>query len=156
MGESKDVGIEDYDVLLLATQEQFDIYWAQCVPLLDKVITQAMHGEMTTDDIYDMALQGQMYVFVCKKDGGDYPDVKFTLVMEIVKYPKLAAMNIVAIGGSHLNAFFDRFWDRLCGWAFINGVRAIEALVSPAMAKIISKFGFKQTYTHMRLNLTED
>ena len=51
MGESKDVGIEDYDVLLLATQEQFDIYWAQCVPLLDKVITQAMHGEMTTDDI---------------------------------------------------------------------------------------------------------
>ena len=156
MGEKDNVEIGGYEPLLLATQEQFDLYWTQCVPLLDRVIERAMHGELTTDDIYEKALQGQMYVFICKKDGGEYPDVKFAIVMELINYPRLAAMNIVAIGGSHLNPFFKKFWSKLCGWAYMNGIRAIEALVSPAMARIISKFGFNHTYAHMRLNLNED
>jgi len=156
MGEVNNVEIDGYEPLLLATQEHYDLYWAQCVPLLDKVIEKAMHGELTTNDIYEKALQGQMYVFICKKDGGEYPDVKFAIVMELINYPRLAALNVVAIGGSHLNPFFKKFWVKLCGWAYMNGVRAIEALVSPAMARIISKFGFTHTYAHMRINLTED
>jgi hypothetical protein len=156
MGELNNVEIDGYEPLLLATQEQFDLYWTQCVPLLDRVIEKAMHGELTTDDIYEKAMQGQMYVFVCKKDVGEYPDVKFAIVMELINYPRLAALNVVAIGGSHLNPFFKKFWSKLCGWAYMNGIRAIEALVSPAMARIISKFGFNHTYAHMRLNLNED
>ena len=156
MGEKDNVEIGGYEPLLLATQEHYDLYWAQCVPLLDRVIAKAMHGELTTDDIYNSATQGQMYVFICKKDEGEYPDVMFVIVMELVNYPRLAAMNIVAIGGSHLSPLFKKFWERLCGWAYMNGIRAIEALVSPAMARIISKFGFNHTYAHMRLNLNED
>jgi len=156
MGEVNNVEIDGYEPLLLATQEQFDLYWTQCVPLIDKVVTRAIYGEFTTEDIYNAAISGQMYVFICKKDGGEYPDVKFVIVMELVKYPRLSALNVVAIGGSQLSPFFNKFWEKLCGWAYINGIRAIEALVSPAMARVVTRFGFEHKYAQMRLNLTED
>jgi hypothetical protein len=156
MGELNNVEIDGYEPLLLATQEHFDLYWAQCIPLVDRVVTKAIYGEFTTDDIYNAAIQGQMYVFICKKDEGEYPDVMFVIIMELVNYPRLAALNVVVIGGSHLNPLFKKFWEKLCGWAYINGIRAIEALVSPAMARIISRFGFEHKYAQMRLNLNED
>jgi hypothetical protein len=155
MGKNN-VEIDGYEPLLLATKEQFDLYWAQCVPLLDKVIDKAMHGELTTDDIYNSALQGQTYVFVFRNDDSEVPDVKLCLAMDLVNYPKLAALNVVAIGGTQLGPLFNKFWTKLCGWAYINNIRAIEGLMSPAMAKIVTKFGFTQTYTHMRFNLNED
>mgnify|MGYP000238068780 CR=1 FL=1 len=156
MGEKDNVEIGGYEPLLLATQEHYDLYWAQCVPLIDKVVAKAIYGEFTTDDIYNSATQGQMFVFICKKDEGEYPDVKFVIVMEHVQYPKLDALNVVAIGGSQLNPFFGKFWEKLCGWAYMNGIRAIEALVSPAMARVITRFGFEHKYAQMRLNLNED
>lgn len=148
--------IDGYEPLLLATKEQFDLYWAQCVPLLDRVIDKAMHGELTTEDIYTSAIQGQTYIFVLKNDDYEVPDIKFVIALDLVNYPRLAALNVVAVGGQHLGPFFNRFWDKLCGWAYMNGVRAIEGLMSPAMARIVTKLGFTQTYTHMRLNLNED
>jgi len=156
MGGVNNAEIDGYEPLLLATPEHFKLYWAQCIPLLDRVIAKAMHGELTTNDIYDRATQGQMYIFVCKRDEGEFPDVKFVIVLELVNYPQLAAFNVVAMGGSHLHPFFEKFWGKLCGWAYMSGIRAIEALVSPAMARIISKFGFTHTYAHMRLTLKED
>ena len=148
--------IEGYEPLLLATKEQFDLYWGQCVPLLDKVIDKAMHGELTTEDIYNSAIQGQSYVFVLKGNDIELPDVKLVLVMELVNYPRLPALNVIAIGGTNLKQFFEKYWESVTGWAYMNGVRAIESSVSPAMARIISRFGFKHTYAHMRINLNKD
>jgi hypothetical protein len=107
-------------------------------------------------DVYTMALQQKVYVFVVKCDKGIMPAVKLALVLEIVNYPRLPAMNILALGGEELDALYERYWKRLCGWAYMNGVRAIEGWVSPAMERVISKYGFKHVYTHMRLDLTED
>jgi len=141
--------------LLLATKEQFDMYWTATKPLLEKCVKRAMHGEMTIDDIYNSALQGKMYIFVVKCDKTITKSVKLALVLEIVHYPKLAAMNIVALGGSDLDALHAKYWKMLCGWAYMNSVRVIEGWVSPAMERVISQYGFKPVYTHMRLELTE-
>jgi len=96
-----------------------------------------------------------MYIFVVKCDKTITKSVKLALVLEIVHYPKLAAMNIVALGGSDLDALHAKYWKMLCGWAYMNSVRVIEGWVSPAMERVISQYGFKPVYTHMRLELTE-
>ncbi len=131
------------------------MYWTATKPLLEKCVKRAMHGEMTIDDIYNSALQGKMYIFVVKCDKTITKSVKLALVLEIVHYPKLAAMNIVALGGSDLDALHAKYWKMLCGWAYMNSVRVIEGWVSPAMERVISQYGFKPVYTHMRLELTE-
>lgn len=150
------IPVDDYDALLLSTKEHFDKYWPAAKPLIEKCIKKSMHGEITIDDIYNLALQGKFYVFIAKCDKTMVPSVRLALVLEIVNYPRLPALNILALGGTDLQPLYEKFWKKLCGWAYMNGVRAIEGWVSPAMERVISRYGFKHVYTHMRLNLTED
>lgn len=149
------ISLDEFEPLLLSTREHFDLYWPATKPLLQKCVDRAMHGELTIDDIYKAALAGQMYIFVIKCDKTIVKSVKFALAMEIVKYPKLAAMNVIAMGGSNLDALHDKYWKMLCSWAYMNSVRVIEGRVSPAMKRIITRYGFKPVYTQMRLDLVE-
>ena len=149
------IPLDEYEPLLLTTQEQFTKYWPRASKLVDKCIKRSMHGEMTVEDIHNLALQQQAYVFVVKNDKGIQPDVKLVVVLEVLRYPKLPALNILALAGSDLEALYEKFWQKLCGWAYMNGIRAIEGMVSPAMQRVISKYGFKPVYTQMRLDLTE-
>jgi hypothetical protein len=150
------IPVDDYDALLLSTKEHFDKYWPAARPLIEKCIKRSMHGEITIDDVQTLALQGKVYVFVAKCDKTMVPSVRLALVLEIMDYPRLPALNILALGGSDLHPLYEKFWKKLCGWAYMSGVRAIEGLVSPAMERVVSRYGFKNVYTHMRLNLTED
>lgn len=149
------VPLDEYEPLLLSTQEQFDKYWPRASKLVEKCIKRSMHGEMGVEDIKNMAFQQQAFVFIVKCDKGIQPDVKLVVVLETLHYPKLPAVNILVLAGSDLEVFYEKFWQKLCGWAYMNGIRAIEGLVSPAMQRVISKYGFKPVYTQMRLDLTE-
>lgn len=149
------IPVDEFEPLLLATKEHFDMYWPATKPLLEKCIKRAMHGEMTIDDLYNAALAGKMYIFVFKNDKTITKSVKLALALEIVNYPRIPAMNVVSLGGNDLDALHGKFWKMICGWAYMNGVRVIEGLVSPAMERVISRYGFKPVYTHMRLDLME-
>lgn len=149
------IPLNEYEPLLLTTKEQFDVYWPRASKLVEKCIKRSMHGEMSVEDIYQLAMQQKAYVFVFKNDRGIQPDVKLVLVFEMCGYPKLPAMNILVLAGSELSGLYDRFWSKVCGWAYMNGIRSIEGWVSPAMQRVISKYGFKPTYTLMRLDLSE-
>jgi hypothetical protein len=146
---------DDYEQLLLTTQEQVDKYWPRASKLVEKCIKRSMHGEMDVEDIKRMVLSQKAYVFVVKNDSGIQPDVRLVVILEMLHYPKLPALNILVLAGSELDVFFEKFWQKLCGWAYMNGVRAIEGMVSPAMQRVISRYGFKPVYTQMRLNLSE-
>lgn len=142
-----------YEPQLLATQELLNIYWPQTAELLAPVVTNVMHGEMTLEDIYNAVMAGTMYCFVFKDDAGEAPTVALTLVLEVSNYPRFSAMNIIAIGGTPLNLFRSRFWEHICGWAYMNGARKVEASVVPTMVASMQKFGFEPTYTMVRLDL---
>lgn len=146
-------GEPEYEPKLLGNKEQFDLYWPQAAVLIEKCLRDAARGELTVEDIYERALHGQMFVFVFKNDEGDIPDVKLALVLEAVNYPKLPALNIVALTGGGLKNLYEQFWKHVCSWAYMSGAKAIEGLMSPAMVKIVSKFGFENTYQHMRFDL---
>jgi len=148
----------EFEPLFLANAGMVEQYWELALPLLSRVVKEAMHGEFTMDDLKALALCGKAYIFVLTNDKtGTNPDreVRLALAVEIVRYPRLPALNILALGGTDLSLFHRKFWKQFTGWAYMNGVRAIEGWVSPAMQRIVSRFGFKQVYSHMRLELTE-
>ncbi len=150
------IPLDEYEPLLLSTPENFEKYWPLAKPLIEKCIRRAMHGEITIDDIRALAQQQQLYVFVVKYDKTIIPSVKLVVVMDVANYPRLAAMNIFAIAGTDLDYFYRKYWKKLCGWAYMNGVRVLEGWVSPSMERVISRYQFKRAYTLMRYDLTED
>jgi hypothetical protein len=155
MLDSRGLELSDYEPLLLSSKEQADEYWSEIKPLLDRCIDRATHGEFNTQDVYNLLLEGKVFIFIVKSDKTIRKSVKLVLVLELAVYPRLTAMNIMALGGTDLEALHEKYWDSLCGWAYMNGVRVIEGMVSPAMKRVISRYGFKPVYTHMRLDLTE-
>ena len=145
-----------YEPLILSGAQHMAGYWPQAAALLQPVVDGAMHGEMTIDDIYQAVADGRMYCIVFKDDtAGEVPAVALALVLELVAYPRKTMMGIVAVGGQELGLFQSRFWKHICSWAYMNGVREMQAMVSPAMARVIGRYGFAQVYNVMRLPITE-
>jgi len=153
--EIKDLANEDFEPILLSTQELYNKYWAQAAVHIQRCVDEAMHGEMTIDDIYARALRGELFVIIAKNDSTEVPEVRLAIVLELVTYPRFHAMNVVALGGKNLRHMIKLFWKDVCGWAKICGVRKIECSVAPAMERILQPAGFERTYIVMRQDLTE-
>lgn len=153
--QSTEDKLAGYDSLLLATHELVNIYWEQTAPLLQRAIDKMNVNELTVENIYNDVLSGKIQCFILKKDEGELPDVKLVVALNLVAYHQFTAMNVVCVGGAALGFFKSKFWDHLCGWMYMNGVRTVEATVAPSMARIISKYGFKEAATLMRLDLGE-
>ena len=147
--------IKDYEPLFLSSTSILDIYWGQTCEALASCLADDMYGEMTLDDIYNRIKAGQMYCLVFKNDEGELPDVVLAMVLELIIYPRLTVLNITAIGGRELSLMRDKFWKHICSWAYMNGVRHIQASVTPAMARMLKSYGFKPIHQTLRMNLTE-
>lgn len=148
--------LEGYSPLLLASQVQVNAYWPIIEPMLKRCADATMSGEMTTEDIYQEIIKGRAYAFVAQKMMPDGPDVKLVLVFQICAYPQLSAANIIAVAGSDLNFFADRFWKAINGWAYINGIRAFEAHVSDGMQRVLEKLNFSKVANLVRVPVTGD
>ena len=149
---------KEYQPLLLATPAHVEAYWPWVRPLLNRCVKETMHGELEVDDIKALALVGKAHIFVLTNDRtatNPERDVRLALAVEVVQYPRLPAMNVLAIGGADLAMFHKKFWQQFCGWAYMNGIRAIDGWVGPAMRRMLARYGFKQVYSHIRLELTE-
>lgn len=150
--------LTEYQPLLITTQQQVDTFWPFARPLLERCVKETMHGELEIDDIRALVVAQKAFLFVLTNDRtGTNPDldVRLALAVEIIQYPRLPTLNVLALGGTDLSLFHKQFWKQFCGWAYMNGVRAIDGWVGPAMRRVLTRFGFKQVYSHMRLELTE-
>lgn len=147
--------VESLDPLLVSTRELLDKYWPYAEPLLRQCVDGAMHGELRTEHIRQGVLGGTTYLFIFKSDAAIVPHVHMAIAMTYSGYPSLPALTIVAMGGTDLRAVHERFWTALTGWAYMLGVRAIDALVSPAMERVLHRFGFYTVYRQVRFDLKE-
>jgi hypothetical protein len=147
--------LEGYEPLLLSSVEMLDTYWPQTAAVLQRCVDEAMHGELTMQDIYEGVKAGRMYALIAKNDAGEIPDVALALILDLQAYPQFTVLNIAALGGRELDLLRSRFWKHVCSWAFMNGVRTMQASVSPAMARILRRYGFVKVYETVRLDLTE-
>jgi hypothetical protein len=150
--------MEEFEPILLGSQELLQSYWPHVSPLLEKCVSRASRGEYAVDDLKQLAFAGRIFIFALVNDKHDASverKVKLVVAMEIVNYPRLPALNILAVGGSGLKMAYQKYWGMLRGWAYMSGARAIEGRVSPAMQRTSEAMGFKPVYTHMRYELTE-
>lgn len=147
--------IAGFEPQFLSTVELLDTYWPQAAQVLERCVDDAMHGEMSLNDIYEGVKAGRLICLVAKNDEGELPEVALALVMETLAYPQFTVLNIVALGGRELELLKSKFWKHVCSWAFMCGVRHLQASVSPAMARILKRYGFNQVYATLRMGLSE-
>jgi hypothetical protein len=155
--EAMDVSEDDtYQPVQISTPQQLSMFWPLAAPHLDRCVKGALHGEYTTQDLYDMVSGAKAVLFVVTNDptgAREDTDVSLAWVVEPVLYPKLNAINILALGGRDFSEVQRQHWDDFKGWAYMNGARAIEASVSPAMARILKRWGYKPVYQAVRVSL---
>lgn len=146
-----------YEALQLNTQALLDLFWPHIEPLLARCAAEAVKGEWDMDDLTKLIAAQKVVVFVVTNDRtGTSPDLDVPLVLAVepIYYPKLATLNILALGGNGVRKFHRMFWKHFTGWAFISGFKAIDGWCSPGMQRMTSAIGFKPVYTHMRYDLT--
>lgn len=139
----------------LVNAQLIELFWPSIRPLLARCVDEAMHGELEVDDIKALALAGQLVIMVFTDNLSGLGTVDLAVVIEPVAYPRLPGINIVAMGGTNFGLIQRKYWTYFKGWAMMNGAKMIEASVSPAMARILRKYGYVEEYTHVRCRLME-
>lgn len=120
------------------TDEQF----ALAAPLLQRVVDKATKGEFTVEDIRRMAQRGRVLVGVACRDGKPV----MAAAMELVHYPRLTALNVMALAGTGLAEIAEQFFGEMKAFAKSCGAQRIEASSSPAMARLLARIGFEPLY----------
>lgn len=140
----------DDKILFLQSEDELKPFWPEIKPMLQKCVTKAVHGEYEVDDIYQLVKEQRgfvIYVF-----WGGKPSV--ALAVEWVFYPRMKAVNIMALGGKHLIPSAEVFWTRILNMLKSVGIEYVECSCSEAMARMLtSKLNFQRTYEFLRLKL---
>lgn len=129
-------------VHFLTEPQEVEARWHEIAPLLAPALEHAVLGELTIDDVHELALARLMTIGVF--DNGAAPEM--AMAFEFKNYPRIMTINIVAIGGSQFNSFVDCFFEQFKAWAATAGARHIEASCRPAMARLLKRHGFANTY----------
>lgn len=124
--------------------------WERLAPLFQTVIERACHGEFDVSDLKEMALEKRIFIGAFFDDDGK-PLLAFAF--EFRYYPKKTAVNILALGGRRMDEVFSGFLERFREWAKEAGADFIEASCSPAMTRLLSRYGYAETYRQLRLDL---
>jgi hypothetical protein len=149
----------DYEPHLLKSAAEVNFFWPYVEPHVIDYIKKTKADDITPQSVIEKLCAGEAFCFVvaAHRPGCDPDvDVKLVLVLEVVQYPQLNAMNIVLLAGEELLFCGDKFWSSLKGWAYMNGIRAIEALVrSEAMERLIKRLGFVRQAVFLRATIGE-
>ena len=118
--------------------------------MLQKCVTKAVHGEYEVDDIYQLVKEQRGFVIYVFWRG----EPSVALAVEWVLYPRMKAVNIMALGGKHLIPSAAVFWARILKMLKSVGIEYVECSCSEAMARMLtSKLNFQRTYEFLRLKL---
>jgi hypothetical protein len=129
-------------VRFLTEPEEVAARWEQVAPLLAPALQHAVLGELTLDDVRELALARRMIIGVF--DDGAEP--MMAMAFEFKNYPRIMTINIVALGGSQFHRFVGRFFEQFKAWAATAGAQHIEASCRPAMSRLLKRHGFANAY----------
>lgn len=142
-----------FEPLLIGTVEQLNQYWNAVIPLLQKYINRCVSDEESLENIYTSVAEGRAFMFVVKADTVDGPEVDLVLVLELVQYSKYSAMEIKVLSGRNLMLYAKKYWDYVCGWAYMSGVRALEGHVPPALERLVGQLGLTRTQSCIQVRM---
>lgn len=136
----------DMNIRFLTDRKELIAAWPQVAQLLEPVVRKAARGEFTLANILEMAADGKAVIGVVKE--GD--EMKLAFVFEFRHYPQMTAVNVIAIGGRNLRRAAAAYLETLASWARSAGASCIDASCSPAMARLLAKLQFTDTYRRVR------
>lgn len=137
-------------IYFLQSEEELKPFWTKVKPLLQKCVTKAVHGEYEADDIYQIVKEQRGFIIYIFIEG----EPSVALAVEWVLYPRMKAVNIMALGGKHLIPSAEVFWARILNMLKSVGIEYVECSCSEAMARMLtSKLNFQRTYEFLRLKL---
>ena len=116
------------------------------------MVEKAVHGEFTVDDLFRLAKAGRITVGLAREDDGGKTPV-MAVAFEFRRYPSATAVNVLAMGGRDLARFMTRFLPPFSAFCKGAGADWIECAVSPAMARMHGRYGFRPVYRNMRLDI---
>ena len=135
------------NAVFLTTPELQARYLSACEPLIQSVIDRAVKGEFEASDVMGWIRSGKAVAGVVLEQ--DKP--KLCMVFEFVFYPRKTCVNVLALGGSDLQACARDYLHYFLQWCAESGIAEIQAYTSPAMTRLLEPIGFKKTYDLVRL-----
>ena len=133
----------------LTSKESIAAKFHEVRPFFERMTHTAMHGEFSVDDMLKRATDGQALIGIIRE--GATPVMG--LAVEFINFPKYRAMNIVALAGTGLAAAMRDVWPLLTEFARQSGARYVQASCHPGMARLLSRYGFEETYRVVRAPL---
>lgn len=130
----------------LTTPAEIAQHWHHAERLLARVTDEAVQGEFDLDDLRTLADAGRLWIGLFSYGAAPV----LCCAVEFRHYPKKTVLNIVALGGADLAAFSPEYMDRMADFARQAGAVDMEACCSPAMARMLTRFGFTETYRLVR------
>lgn len=106
---------------------------------LQKVIDKACHGEFDTDDIRNAVLKGRAYIAYARDEEGE---VEIACAWEMVFYPRLTCVNVMALGGKNMKTSWTKYGAVLSELWKKQGADCVECMTSRAMARLLKASGF--------------
>lgn len=146
----KPIGTLGIDQLeLVGSVSRLNEVWDDIQPLLDNNSLKA-HGELTSADLYVMAVSQQAQFAIRWTDG----QPTMVVVWEYLRYPRFVAANILAMSGRGSMSFMSHYWEFVTKVMKDQGATIVECSTYKQMADLMEKrYGFDLTYYHMRKKL---
>jgi len=79
--------------------------------------------------------------------------IKMVIAFEFIAYPRLLAVNIIALAGEALEKVIGLFFETFCDWCRQAGAQAIEARCGEAMTRLLRRYGLGKVYNVVRMDL---
>ncbi len=119
---------------------------ASIAPLLKKALKHAK-GEIDLWSVLEHIKNEHMQLWIGRVDG----EVQIVVVTEIQQYPLKRVVRLVAVAGK-VQPFME-MWERIQGWAVMNGAVEIEVWCRPAVTRLLRRLNFKKVHDIVRLDL---
>lgn len=105
-------------------------------------MAESSGGRFIGEDILDALYRDRMQLWVIQ-DGGEHIA---TCITEIIEYPRLKAIRIIAAVGTHAQRWahlHEAAWD----WGKTQGCTKFEALTRPGWQRLLAPFRFRLFHT---------
>lgn len=139
--------MEKFSPAFLSTKELILSHWGIIEPM---IAGAPVMTDYTPDAILHSALNGEMFVFVVKRDTEEGPDIELVVILAPMITPKLASAVIVTVAGKNLMKNAAKYWGFLKGWMYMNGMRAVDAYVPGKLETVLKRLNFKRESVHVR------
>jgi hypothetical protein len=135
--------------LTVLMPEEIESQWDRVEPLFITVINRANEPEFGISDLKAMAINKSVLIAYIEESG----TVLMALAMEIIRYRKITALNVLAMAGQRMQELFAEHSPEIKRFAKSFGATHFQASGTAAMAKLFRRLGYYSAYEVMRHKL---